>query len=80
MTRRARAVIARARTLKTILCTATSAMWPFCEGDLALNLPGAPRRGTGRTLPHSFTGRLANAIGLIANAEYGDLGRHSRSK
>ena len=28
----------------------------------------------------SFTGRLANAIGLIANAEYGDLGRHSRSK
>jgi uncharacterized peroxidase-related enzyme len=28
----------------------------------------------------SFTGRLANAIGLIANAEYGDLGRHPRSK
>lgn len=26
----------------------------------------------------SYTGRLANALGLIANAEYGDLGRHPR--
>ncbi len=28
----------------------------------------------------SYTGRLANAIGLIANPEYGDLGRHPRRK
>ena len=28
----------------------------------------------------SFTGRLANAIGLIANVEYGDLARHPRSE
>lgn len=24
----------------------------------------------------SYTGRLANALGLIANPEYGDMGRH----
>ena len=28
----------------------------------------------------SFTGRLANALGLLANPEYADLGRHSRPK
>jgi len=28
----------------------------------------------------SYTGRLANALGLIANPEYGDLGRHPRTK
>ena len=28
----------------------------------------------------SFTGRLANAFGLIANREYCDLGRHARPK
>jgi uncharacterized peroxidase-related enzyme len=28
----------------------------------------------------SFTGRLANAIGLLANPEYADLGRHARPK
>lgn len=28
----------------------------------------------------SYTGRLANALGLLANAEYGDLGRHPRPK
>lgn len=26
----------------------------------------------------SYTGRLANALGLIANPEYGDMGRHPR--
>jgi uncharacterized peroxidase-related enzyme len=28
----------------------------------------------------SYTGRLANALGLLANPEYADLGRHSRPK
>ncbi len=28
----------------------------------------------------SFTGRLANAIGLLTNPEYADLGRHARPK
>jgi uncharacterized peroxidase-related enzyme len=26
----------------------------------------------------SYTGRLANALGLMANPEYGDMGRHAR--
>jgi uncharacterized peroxidase-related enzyme len=28
----------------------------------------------------SYTGRLANALGLLANPEYADLGRHARPK